>query len=140
MDNVKSAVNAYKAAQVDAAILGATPYELVEKLLSRAIESIEEAKGFMLQGNVSAKGQTIKIAITIITDGLRSSLNMEEGGEIAINLDVLYEYMARQLLKAHAENNTVILDEVASLLKEIKEGWDGIKPRQSSQQELQPQI
>ncbi len=139
MDNMKSAVKAYKTAQVDAAILGATPHELVGKLLSRAIESVEEAKGFMLKGEISAKGQAIKIAISIIADGLRSSLNMEAGGEIAANLDVLYEYILQQLMKAHAENDMAILAEVVSLLSEIKEGWDGIKPA-SAQTELQTQM
>jgi len=128
MENMKSAVQAYKTAQVDAAILGATPYELVGKLLVRAIESVGDAKGFMQKGEIEAKGQAIKIAISIIADGLRSSLNMEAGGEIAENLNVLYEYILDQLMKAHAENDTAILDEVTSLLKEIKEGWDGIKP------------
>ena len=139
MDNMKSAVKAYKTAQVDAAILGATPYELVGKLLARAIESVDEAKGFMQKGEVAAKGQAIKIAISIIADGLRSSLNMDAGGEIAENLDVLYEYILGQLLKAHAENDAAILDEVTSLLKEIKEGWDGIMPA-PAQAELQTQL
>jgi flagellar protein FliS len=53
---------------------------------------------------------------------------MEAGGEIAENLDSLYDYMLRRLMKAHAENDVAILDEVISLLREIKLGWDGIKP------------
>ena len=122
MDNVKRAANAYKAAQVDAAVLGANPHELIKILMARAIESIQEAKSHMLNGDVNAKGQAIKLGIAIVSDGLRGSLNMEEGGEIAANLDVLYDYMAKQLLKAHAENNADILDEVASLMRNIKEG------------------
>lgn len=128
MEYMERAVNAYKVAQVDAAVLGASPYELVGKLLAKAIESIEEAKVYMLNKEISAKGQAVKLATTIITDGLRSSLNMKAGGEIAENLDVLYEYMAHQLVKAHAEDDASILDEVNSLLKNIKDGWDGIKP------------
>lgn len=129
MESMKTPVNAYQAVQVDAAILGASPHELIAKLLSRAIELIEEAKEYMLKGEISDKGQAIKVATTIITDGLRSCLNMEEGGEIAANLDALYDYMLQRLLKAHVENDTAILDEVASLLREIKLGWDGIKPK-----------
>lgn len=128
METMKTAANAYQSVQVDAAVLGASPHELIAKLLSRAIESLTDAKTNMLEGDIAAKGMNIKIATSIIADGLRSCLNMEAGGEIAANLDSLYDYMLRQLIKAHAENNPAILDEVASLLREIKAGWDGIKP------------
>jgi flagellar protein FliS len=128
MESMKSAVNAYESVQVDAAVLGASPYELIGKLLARAMEAIIEAKEQMQAGDIQGKSQNIKIATSIISDGLRSSLNIEAGGEIAANLDGLYDYMLRQLVKAHAENNTDFLDEVVTLLREIKAGWDGIKP------------
>jgi flagellar protein FliS len=128
MEGTKTAVNAYESVQVDAAVLGASPYELIGKLLVRAVEAILEAKQQMQNGDVSGKAQNIKIATSIISDGLRSSLNLDAGGEIAANLDGLYDYMLRQLIKAHAENNPEILDEVVTLLREIKAGWDGIKP------------
>lgn len=128
MESMKSAVNAYQAVQIDAAVLGASPHELIAKLFAKSIDSIIQAKTFMLDGNIPGKSEHIKIALSIISDGLRSSLNMEEGGEIAANLDALYEYMLQRLIKAHAENDPAILDEVVSLLREIKTGWDGIKP------------
>ncbi|HEC18690.1 MAG TPA: flagellar export chaperone FliS [Gammaproteobacteria bacterium] len=128
MESMKMAVNAYQNVQVDAAFLGASPHELIGKLMDRAIEAIAEAKEQMRSGDISGKSQNIKIAIAIITDGLRGSLNVEAGGELAQNLDNLYDYMARQLLNAHAQNNLAVLDEIVSLLKVVKSGWDGIKP------------
>jgi flagellar protein FliS len=128
MEGMKTAANAYQSVQIDSAVLGASPHELIAKLLFRAIESIVSAKNYMLNGNIGAKGQEIKFATSIIADGLRACLNLEAGGEIAANLDNLYDYMLRQLVKAHAENDPAILDEVIALLKEIKAGWDGIKP------------
>ena len=128
MESMKSAVNAYETVQVDAAVLGASPHELIGKLLNRAMEAIADLKVQMQEGDIPGKSQNIKIAVSIISDGLRNSLNMEAGGEIAANLDSLYEYMLRQLMSAHVDNNTDVLDEVVSLLGEIKSGWDGIKP------------
>ncbi|MCP4995412.1 MAG: flagellar protein FliS, partial [Gammaproteobacteria bacterium] len=58
--------------------------------------------------------------------GLQSSLDMEAGGEISHNLDNLYDYMVRRLGEAGASNNPVLLDEVASLLTEVKSAWDAI--------------
>ena len=131
MESMKTAVNAYQSVQIDASVLGATPYELIAKLLSKAIDSTLKAKQFMKDGNVYAKGEHIKIAVAIITDGLLSCLNMEEGGDLAKNLHALYEHMAFTLLKAHAENDPALLDDVVVLLSEIKSGWDGIKDQVS---------
>lgn len=128
MESMKTAANAYQSVQIDAAVLGAGPHELIAKLLSRAIEATVDAKEHMLSGDIAAKGAELKVATTIITDGLRSCLNMEAGGEIATNLDALYDYMLQRLVKAHATNDPAILDEVTALLTEIKSGWDGIKP------------
>lgn len=137
---MNNAISAYKNVQVDAAVLAASPHELVRLLLSRAIELTGKAKVLMQKGDVNAKGEAIKLAIAIISDGLRGSLNMEAGGDIAANLDALYDYMTRQLLKAHAENDAAIFDEVASLLESILDGWQGIKHKQQAATELQPQI
>ena len=132
MESIKTAVNAYQTVQVDAAVLGASPHELIAKLLAKAISSTEEAKGYMAEGDIPAKTAHINIAVSIISDGLRSSLDMDAGGELAQRLDALYEYMSQRLLKAHAENNVTMLDEVATLLREIKSGWDGIKDQVST--------
>ena len=128
MEGMKTATNAYQSVQIDSAVLGASPHELIAKLLAKAIDSTRKAKAYMMKGDIGAKGQEIKIVTAIIADGLRSCLNMEAGGEIAANLDGLYDYMLRRLVMAHAENSPEVLDEVVGLLSEIKSGWDGIKP------------
>jgi flagellar protein FliS len=128
MQYAKNALNEYKAVEVDASVLAANPHELIAKLMSGAINSTQRAKQYMLQHDIPSKSQHIKAAMSIIADGLRSCLNMEAGGEIAANLDGLYEYILQRLMTAHAHNDPVILDEVVALLNEIKAGWDGIKP------------
>ncbi len=128
MESTKTAVNAYQAVQIDAAVLGASPHELIAKLLSKAISSVGEAKGYMLNNDIPNKAGQIKITISIISDGLRGSLDMDAGGEIAEKLDALYEYMLQRLMVGHAKNDPAALDEVNTLLREIKSGWDGIKP------------
>jgi len=132
MESMKTAVNAYQTVQVDAAVLGASPHELIAKLLNKAIDSTVEAKRYMADGDIANKTAHIKIAVAIISDGLRSSLDMEAGGELAERLDALYEYMSQRLLKAHIDNDVTILDEIVKLLREIKSGWDGIKDQVST--------
>ena len=61
-----------------------------------------------------------------IINGLRTSLDMDAGGAIAVNLDDLYAYMTRRLIDASAQNDANALSEVIDLLLEIKGAWDAM--------------
>src|SRR5690606_16339292 len=76
------------------------------------------------------KGKAISKAINIIDNGLRASLDKSTGGEIALNLDSLYEYMGNRLLLANLKNDAAILQEVQTLLLDIKSSWESIAPQQ----------
>ena len=67
---------------------------------------------------------TIK-AIRILTE-LMISLNMEEGQEVALNLSLLYEYIAKRLLQAGRDMATGPYDEAIKLLSPLKEAWEAI--------------
>lgn len=107
------------------AIESADPHTLVQMLIDGAIERINTAKFAIENKNVALKGENISSVISII-DGLKVSLDMKNGGEIAENLASLYDYMQRKLLEANAHNTSENLDEVQSLLNEIKAGWQAI--------------
>ena len=106
-------------------ITDASPHRLVQMLLEGALEKIASVSGMLKRDETAKKGETIGQVIAII-GGLRSSLNKEAGGEMAENLDRLYDYMERQLLQANIHDDVSILAEVSSLLREIKAGWDAI--------------
>jgi len=125
MNSAVYGMNQYRQMATHAKTLSADPHQLVVLLFEGALEKIANAKGAMVQNQVVEKGQKISGAIAII-DGLRGSLDHNQGGEIAANLDSLYDYMQRCLLKANAENNQQLLDEVASLIKEIRSAWVAI--------------
>jgi flagellar protein FliS len=54
------------------------------------------------------------------------SLDLQRGGAIAENLARIYDYALRTLLRANLENRQELLQEVASLIGEIKRGWEAI--------------
>lgn len=120
-----AAMNQYKQVGTQAAVESADPHTLIQMLINGAIERINSAKLCMQQEKTAAKGENISKAISII-DGLKVSLDMKTGGEIANNLASLYDYMQRQLVQANAYNELQYLDEVLSLLNEIRAGWMAI--------------
>lgn len=120
-----AALNEYKQVNTKAAVESADPYTLIKMLIDGALERVNIAKLNMSQGDVVHKGENISRAISII-DGLKISLDMKDGGEIAQNLASLYDYMQRKLLEANLHNKVENLDEVLSLINEIKAGWQAI--------------
>lgn len=124
--NQQQAINAYRSVEKQAEKQEEDPYKIISILINNALEAINIAKITMSQGKIEEKGRFISLAITLI-DGLKASLNKEEGGDIADNLDRLYEYMGFKLVEANLHNDVERLDEVSNLLGTIKEGWDGIE-------------
>ena len=95
-------------------------------LFEGAMVAVSTALQYMKAGNIPGKGQSISKAIMIIDGGLRASLDKKQGGEIAMNLDSLYEYMSNRLLVANLKNQPEILEEVYRLLKDLSEACDAI--------------
>lgn len=102
-----------------------SPHRLIQMLMEGLQARINSAKGAMLHGDMEAKSLFISKAIGIV-GGLNEALDLEQGGDLAINLRQLYEYMNFRLLQASQENSQEKLDEVAGLMRDIKEAWDAI--------------
>ena len=94
-------------------------------LLEGGLTRLAQARGAMEREDIALKGELISKAIGIV-GGLRQALDMEKGGEIAENLDRLYEYMTTRLMEANLKNDPTIVEEVSELLREVKTGWDAI--------------
>lgn len=132
----RNAMNAYSKMGNDVAIGTASPHKLISMLYEGAILAIIKAKNHMQHGEIAAKGEAISKAIAIINQGLLASLDVSVGGELAQNLKMLYEYMSQCLLEANLKNNVSKLDEVSSLLRDMKGAWDeiGSKPQVAPEQ------
>jgi len=57
---------------------------------------------------------------------LLAVLDPEQGGEVAVSLASLYEYIARLLFQANLNNDVVKLNEAESLLEDIGSAWRSI--------------
>jgi len=125
---VANALRQYQNVGVSSGLEDATPHRLIQMLMEGALDKMCTAKGHMERREFDRKSHYLSWSITII-NGLKASLDMDGGGEISANLDDLYDYMIRQLMAANAANDTAIVDEVTSLMLELKSAWDVI-PRQ----------
>lgn len=127
-----TALQQYGEVSAQSGVVYATPHRLIQMLFDGALDKLALARGNMQRGEVALKGSHIGLAISII-DGLRMSLDKELGGDIATNLDALYDYMSRRLLAANIQNNPAYLDEVSALIKEVKSAWDAIPVNERKQ-------
>lgn len=119
----QNAVNSYKSG-VTVGIEEASPHQLIQMLFDGCLQRMAVAKGAIQHQEIAIKGENISRAISIL-GGLRDSLDLSQG-EIATNLDRLYDYMERRLLEANLKNDELIIDEVSSLLRDVKSAWDSI--------------
>jgi len=123
--NAMTAMRQYQTVNTQAQAVDATPHRLIQMLMEGGLTRLAQARGAMERGQVALKGELIGKAIAII-GGLRNGLNIEAGGELARNLDNLYEYMTSKLIQANVKNEVALLDEVSGLLRDVKSGWDAI--------------
>lgn len=127
----QQAVDQYKSIELQTRIESASPHELIDLLLQGARSNIATAQGNIDRNQIGEKGAHISKAISII-EGLRTSLDFERGGEIAINLNQLYDYIQQTLLKANIESNKELLGEANHLLSEIHHAWQEMPKVQDS--------
>jgi flagellar protein FliS len=123
--NAMTAMKQYQRVSVHSEVFEASPHRLIQMLMEGALERIAQARGATQREKFAEKGELIGKTISII-GGLREPLDHEVGGELSQNLDSLYEYMISRLLEANRGNDIAALDEVSSLLREVKSGWDAI--------------
>ena len=118
----------YRQLSIQHDIETASPHRLIQMLMERALTKIALAKRNILEERIAEKGSLIGDAINIIA-GLQASLNFEADDKLCSNFDALYDYMSRRLLESNLRNDPAGLDEVASLMGELKSAWDAISPQ-----------
>lgn len=116
-------LKAYQSAGIETEVHTASPHKLIVMLFDGALQAINIARMGIAESDIPKKGQAISKAIDIILNGLRVSLNREEGGKLAADLYALYDYMGRRLLQANIGNDVGALNEVSALLNEIRSAW-----------------
>lgn len=109
--------------QVTSAVSYANGIQLIQMLFNGLLDALTDAERHIQSGDIGKKSDAISRATKIIV-ALKGSLDFEKGGELARNLDDLYDYATRQLLKANLHNQDTLVHEIKSLMAEINSGWE----------------
>jgi len=112
------ALDAYRTTQVQSR----TPLELVVMLYDGAIRFAGTARDAIERRDIPARRDALSRALAIVSE-LQNTLNMEAGGEIAAQLDRLYDYVNDRLLAAAMQNSVTPIDEARRVLETLRDGW-----------------
>jgi flagellar protein FliS len=129
--NATHAASAYRRVGVETAMTDASPHHLIRMLYDGALEAIGRARHAVTSKDIARRGEATTRAIRILDEGLKAALD-PRGGDIADNLQMLYDYMARRLLMANRHGDDMIYAEVATLLGQLRDAWDGMAQPQKS--------
>ncbi len=103
-------------------ILNASPAEQIVMLYDGAIRFLRQAQKAIEEGNIQERYNNNKRAGDILAY-LLSTLDAEKGGEIAGNLERLYNYMLQRLMMVDMKNDPQAAEEVINRLRELRESW-----------------
>jgi len=126
-----SSIAAYKSVATHGSAIEAEPHQLISMLMDGALERLLSARGSIERGDLVAKAGLLH-RVGAIIDELRSSLDHSAGGNIAGDLDRLYDYMLRRVLVANLKNDVAAIDEVLKLLRQIRDAWVAIPAQHRS--------
>ena len=126
IESPSRAINSYQRVGVESGVVSADPHKLILMLFEGARQALDCSRLYIRQNKIAAKGEMISKAIMIIDHGLKASLDKTAGGELAGQLEQLYDYMTVRLLTANLHNDTAIIGEVSHLLGELQEAWASI--------------
>ena len=112
---------AYADTQRETSVSSAKPVELVVMVYQRLLDHLHTGKVQMSEGNDSSESFTK--AVELITKGLRSCLDVEKGGEISHNLQVIYDWATKEITLARLRRDPEMIQGVINAFVPLAEAW-----------------
>jgi flagellar protein FliS len=124
----QEAYGSYHAVNLDAQTSRASPVELVLLLTDGLLDELARARAHILAQRYELKAASINKCVDII-NGMSSSLDFEQGGQVVANLADLYEFCANHLQAAGVKLDPAMVDDVVRIMSTIRQGWAGVQAR-----------
>lgn len=115
----RNASNVYQRNQV----LTASPKKLVTLLLEGCIKNLKLAELYIEENNISEANHALIKAQDIIQE-LNNTLDFEAGGEVALNLHSVYDYVLNELIQANIHKSVTIVKTCRGLIEDLNATWD----------------
>ncbi len=125
---------AYRTVAVASGVANGDPHEMVLMLFDGALAAIHQATGHLKARRIAEKCAAISKAVRIVDEGLKVSLDVQGGGDLAQRLSSLYDYTVLRLLQANLRNDDAALAEAGKLLTELRSAWAEIGSRPAAPQ------
>ncbi|MEK8048935.1 flagellar export chaperone FliS [Ideonella sp. DXS22W] len=123
---IRHLAGAYHHVGVQTMVASASPHQLVAMLFDGFIVALNRARGAIRNGDTALKGESIGHAVRIVDEGLRSALNLKDGGKLAQDLSDLYGYICVRLTQANLRSDEAALEECLTLIQPLREAWAAI--------------
>jgi flagellar protein FliS len=120
--------NVYSRVGLETEVHGASPHRLISMLFDGLFSNLAQAEGAIAQGQREFKALALMRAVRILDEGLKSVLNLQEGGPLAEQLHGLYAYAGLRLTHANLRDDVEAIREVRKLLEPVREAWGQIAP------------
>lgn len=106
----------------EAAVAGASPVRLVILLYEQVIEDLRRALNAQRQKDIESRTREINHAILVIGH-LQATLDKDQGGVVAANLDRFYQQVKSRLVEAQFQQSEPALEEQISCLMQVHDAW-----------------
>ena len=126
----------------ETAVQGASPVQLVALLYEQALEDLRRARAAMDRGDIETRTREINHAILVIGH-LQTSLDKEQGGQVAVNLERFYDQLRAGLVSAQFNQSASTLEQQIAHLMQVHEAWCEVERASASpasaREPVQPQ-
>lgn len=118
----------YQRVDVASRVEGANPHQLVAILYDELLKALDAMAAAMARNDYVQRGERQARALRLIS-GLETSLDFEQGGDIALGLAKIYREARRLTVAAGRENDVKLVERAREMLGEVAQAWEQIGNR-----------
>jgi flagellar protein FliS len=100
-----------------------SPAKRVVLMYTHLVASLQQARGFIVSGDIEAREGRLAKAEGIVME-LAVSLDRDNGGTLAQELSGIYAWMLTEITKVHRKADLASLDALIAIARELHEAWD----------------